>query len=165
MFGVCRSKLRSFGVAAAGPSFLSLNASLLSTAKQKDKLSEYVSLRNALVEERARVEQRISAISQALQQVDKGGSVPPPVEQRLVANAPRKPKTRNPGRIDNPMSLREAVIKACSEPRTKVEVLQEVQRLGYRFVTKNPLNSIGVILYGRNPRLKNRNGKFSWSGS
>jgi len=48
---------------------------------------------------------------------------------------------------------------------TKEEILEGVQQLGYTFSTTNPLNSLGVILYGKNPRFKNENGRFSSSGS
>lgn len=36
--------------------------------------------------------------------------------------------------------------------------------MGYRFSTKDPMNSLGVILYGKNPRFKNDGGRFSATG-
>jgi hypothetical protein len=44
---------------------------------------------------------------------------------------------------------------------SKQEILKEVQRLGYKFSTKDPMNSLGVILYGKNPRFRNQEGRFS----
>jgi len=63
------------------------------------------------------------------------------------------------------MSLREHVIEVLREgPKTKEEVLQAVQHRGYRFQTNNPLNSLGVILYGRTPKLQRVEGRFSLKG-
>jgi hypothetical protein len=44
---------------------------------------------------------------------------------------------------------------------TKQEIYEAVQRLGYRFTTKDPFNVIGVVIYGKNPRFRNDNGRFS----
>jgi hypothetical protein len=33
--------------------------------------------------------------------------------------------------------------------------------MGYQFSTDDPLNSLGVILYGKNPKFKNEGGRFS----
>src|SRR5690606_5426478 len=41
---------------------------------------------------------------------------------------------------------------------------QAVQQRGYKFQTKKPLNSLGVILYGKNPKLKRVDGRFSLPG-
>jgi hypothetical protein len=58
--------------------------------------------------------------------------------------------------------LREHVIAVLQGgPKTKEEVLAAVQNRGYRFSTNNPLNSLGVILYGRNPKFHRANGQFS----
>ena len=60
------------------------------------------------------------------------------------------------------MSLKEAVLEALgSGKKTKQEILDAVGRSGYKFTTSNPLNSLGVILYGKKPRFKNDNGYFS----
>ncbi|MGZ8898636.1 MAG: hypothetical protein ACXW3Z_00950, partial [Limisphaerales bacterium] len=46
-------------------------------------------------------------------------------------------------------------------PLSKEEILNGVKQLGYRFSTNNPLNSLGVILYGKSPKFKNDAGRFS----
>jgi hypothetical protein len=46
---------------------------------------------------------------------------------------------------------------------TKHEILDAVLASGYQFSTNDPLNSLGVILYGKNPKFKNQNGRFSLS--
>jgi hypothetical protein len=48
---------------------------------------------------------------------------------------------------------------------TKEQVLEAVQKRGYKFSTNNPMNSLGVVLYGRNPRFNRADGKFSTRGS
>jgi hypothetical protein len=40
-------------------------------------------------------------------------------------------------------------------------VLAAVQKLGYQFTTANPLNSVKTVLYGKKPKLSNKDGKFS----
>ena len=44
---------------------------------------------------------------------------------------------------------------------TKHQVLEVVLALGYQFITEDPLNSLGVILYGKSPKFKNDRGRFS----
>jgi hypothetical protein len=63
------------------------------------------------------------------------------------------------------MSLKEAVLKAIEgKALSKHEILDTVLRMGYQFSTDDPLNSLGVILYGKNPKFKNEGGKFSLPG-
>ena len=63
------------------------------------------------------------------------------------------------------MSLKEAVLKVIEgKALTKNEVLDAVFALGYQFTTDDPLNSLGVILYGKLPKFKNDHGKFSLPG-
>jgi hypothetical protein len=60
------------------------------------------------------------------------------------------------------ISLKNLVIEVLSSgPKTKEEVLEQVQRRGYKFFTTNPLNSLGVILYGKNPKFNRVEGRFS----
>ena len=44
---------------------------------------------------------------------------------------------------------------------TKDEILDAVLRSGYVFSTNDPMNSLGVILYGRNFKFKDSRGRFS----
>lgn len=43
---------------------------------------------------------------------------------------------------------------------TKQEIHDAVVNLGYKFATDDPLNSIGVIVYGKNPRFVNEGRRF-----
>lgn len=67
------------------------------------------------------------------------------------------------GRVRNELSLKESVLKVLEGGKelSKHEILDAVLRLGYQFSTDDPLNSLGVILYGKNPKFKNEGGKFS----
>jgi hypothetical protein len=111
-----------------------------------DSLQQYLSLRESLMRERNELQQRLNDINQVL-----GGEVP----------GPFKGGARGRGRKRSGVSLREAVMQVAKSPLTKEEILQRVQTLGYRFNTTNPLNSLGVILYGKNPRFHNEGGRFS----
>lgn len=111
---------------------------------------EFLSLKAQLHRERAQIQARLREIDLALE-------APPRRENR----SPSRGAGHGRGRR-NVLSLKEAVLKATREhPLSKQEILREVEKLGYRFVTRDPMNSLGVILYGRNPRFKRLNGLFS----
>jgi hypothetical protein len=115
---------------------------------KKDVLQEFLSLQTALQREREELIARLRQIEEVL------GRTP------QVPAAAARPGRR--GRGSNPISLRDAVLKVTSvRPLTKQEVYEAVQKLGYRFGGKDPLNSLGVVLYGKNPRFKNQDGRFS----
>ena len=50
-------------------------------------------------------------------------------------------------------------------PMTKQEILSEVEKLGYRFIAKDPVNSLNTVLYGKKPKFKHAGGKFSPMGA
>ena len=52
-------------------------------------------------------------------------------------------------------------MKALSQgPLARKELVKAVEDVGYVFNTKNPLNSIGSILYGKKTPIKNKGGKY-----
>lgn len=115
-----------------------------------DALEQYVSLRDAIFAEREQLLKRLREVDEAL------GSMGLPGRDSYYG--PRTPT----GRVRNEMSLKEAVFKVIEgKALTKHEILDAVLRMGYQFSTDDPLNSLGVILYGRNPKFKNEGGKFS----
>ena len=62
----------------------------------------------------------------------------------------------------NKLSLKEAVIESISKaPLSKEDILAAVKKLGYRFSSKNPVNSLNALLYGKKPKFKNADGMFS----
>ncbi len=114
-----------------------------------DKLKQFVALRNSLVNEKAALERRLTEINKAL-----GAS-------EAKASIATAPKNAPPRRIENPMSLKEAMRQVtAAKPLTKKEILEAIHKIGYRFAAKDPRNSMNVILYTKG-NFKNQNGKFS----
>ena len=115
---------------------------------KKDVLQEYISLQSALHREREELVGRLRQIDDVLGQPSPFG-----------ASAPRVGRK---GRGVNNMSLKDAVLRVtATRAMTKQEVYDAVQKLGYKFGGKDPLNSLGVVLYGKNPRFRNDGGRFS----
>jgi hypothetical protein len=115
-----------------------------------DALKQYVSLRDSIFAEREQLVSRLREIDEALGAMGLRG--------RDAYYGPRTPT----GRVRNELSLKEAVMKVIDEKAlTKHEILDAVLRIGYQFSTNDPLNSLGVILYGKSPKFKNENGRFS----
>ncbi len=118
-----------------------------------DTLKQFISLRKSLIREKARLEQEKSKIEGRLMEIDTA------LGESISKPSPRKIKGEH---AKNPMSLKEAVVKVTSaRPMTKAEILAAVQELGYRFRGKNPKNSLNVLLYGKNPKFKSFDGRFS----
>lgn len=118
--------------------------------KVRDPLKAYLELRVAIDAERAALITRLKEIDSQL------------AELGLRATdgyyGPRTPT----GRVRNEMSLKEAVLKALQAgPMTKDEVFEAVRALGYEFSTDDPLNSLGVVLYGKSPKFKREGNKFA----
>ena len=113
-----------------------------------DVLHRYISLQANLKQEREQLLTRLQQIEQALGSTP---SVPLPVGA-----------SGRTGRRGNPMPLRDAVLRVTAQrPMTKEEIMQAVHQLGYRFKSKDPMNVLGVVLYGKNPRFRNDGGRFS----
>lgn len=117
-----------------------------STAMKVDSVKQFVSLRAQLLREKAQLEQRLQAINQAL--ADHTPAAPPPpaaVPEPTARPAAAGKRRRRP---QNKMTLREAVLQVIKDkPLTKPEILQAVQRLGYKFAAKNPRQSLDNLLY------------------
>jgi hypothetical protein len=132
---------------------------------RNDNLKKYISLKEELTREKEALEKRLALINEAL-----GEPVTEPAAGAFTSPAPpqssRASQPRRGRRPAGSLSLKEAVLRATdSKPLTKQEILEEVQKMGYRFTTKDPMNSLGVILYGKNPRFRNENGRFSPLGN
>ena len=109
-----------------------------------DKLRQFVALRESLLREKSELEARLVQINKALG------------EQSPTSTGPVLPR-----RVDNKMSLKEAVQKVTSvRPLTKPEILKAIEKIGYRFAAKDPMNSLNVVLYTKG-NFKNQSGKFS----
>src|SRR6185503_5606267 len=111
-----------------------------------DLLQQYITLRSSLERQREEIVARLRQIEDVL------GSLAP---STLRGSGKR-------GRGGNPMPLRDAILRVTAHRgMTKQEIYEAVKRLGYRFTTKDPFNVIGVVVYGKNPRFRNDNGRFS----
>jgi hypothetical protein len=119
---------------------------------RNDNLQEYVRLRDQLSKEKTDIETRLQEINAALGQVN--GGLTSGLTSGIKPGRGRKPRGEH--------SLRSLVIEVLSSgPKAKEDILQAVQNRGYKFSTNNPLNSLGVILYGKNPRFHRVDGQFS----
>jgi hypothetical protein len=121
--------------------------------KFEDKLKQFVGLQEEITKEREQLMTRLRELDEALGAMGLRG--------RDSYYGPRTPT----GRVRNGMSLKEVVIKVLEgKALSKHEILDAVIATGYQFSTDDPLNSLGVILYGKNPRFKNEKKKFSLQG-
>jgi hypothetical protein len=130
----------------------------------KDALKQFVDLKSRLTSERESLMRRLAQINQAL--ADDATGVQVTVESPPAPKQPRASKGRaqraHRGRGTNPISLREAVVKVTSDrPLTKKEIVDQVQKLGYTFRGRDPMNVLGTVIYGKNPNFKNEGGRFS----
>lgn len=97
-----------------------------------DSVLQFKEAKDALIEEKTRLEARLHEINAV-----------------LVDTVPV-----------NKMSLKEAIFQALKQgPLTKQQILEKVQREGYHFVTKKPMNSLNVILYSGS--ITHKNGLFA----
>lgn len=120
-----------------------------------DLLRQYAKLRKQLTEEKSQLEARLAEINEVLGSESTSSPVEPTAQVHL-AKQPRRGR-----RTSNTMSMREAVLKALSKgPLARKEIVQAVEDVGYKFTTKNPLNSIGAVLYGKNSPVTTKDGKF-----
>lgn len=122
-----------------------------------DLIKQYTSLRDALIREKAQIESRLREIDEALGQ-----------PTAVPASLPSTPSTgpvppRGGGRRPKgTISLKAAVLQATKDrPLTKPEILRAIFKLGFRTTSANPMHALNNLLYGRNPRFVNLNGRFS----
>lgn len=124
--------------------------------KKSDPLQQYRAMRSSLANERDAIQKRLQEINAAL-----GDTTAP------ITGSPVAKKVGRPARVENAMSLREAVLKVLTTtPITRQELLAAVLKVGYRFAGTQPLNSLQTFLYGTGKKLvKNVDGKFAAVGS
>ncbi|MGV3774063.1 MAG: hypothetical protein ACO1QB_14275 [Verrucomicrobiales bacterium] len=142
-----------------------------SLAMKIDNLEQYINVREALIKEKAELEERLSRIQEALGEPIQSTSIPANAKASRVSNASSASNTGAGPRRGRPpvgggQSLREVVagVLTNSGPLTKQEILEKVLRTGYKFSTTNPANSLGVILYGKDNGFKRENGRFALPG-
>jgi hypothetical protein len=117
---------------------------------KSDRLKEFVVLRQALLKEKAELEQRLEQLDRALDL--NGATTPPRPSHRPAA----RPKTAR-----NPVSLKGAVLEVTkNKGLTKSEIMAALKKIGYRFTAKDPMNFLNTVLY-TGKVFKNEGGKFS----
>ena len=133
---------------------------------KSDSLQQYVPRLESILKEKAELEERLGEIDQILQSLQsKESSSSPPspsggAKQARVAKKVSKVGVR--ARARNKLSLREAVRQATArKPLTKTEILEAIGKLGYKFSTSNPVNSLSSVLYGDKKEFQNVGGRFS----
>lgn len=120
-----------------------------------DVLKQFARLQRAILSEKSQIEARLAELNTILG----AASVATP---RWGARRGRPPKAA--ASVKNPTSLKSAVIQVTSAtPLTRLEILEALDQMGYRFKSKNPLNSLGVLLYGNKAIFKKTGKKFSSS--
>lgn len=116
----------------------------------KDIIQEYLKLRQSLLKEKEELEKRLREIERAL------AGTPPSPGMISKRGRPKGIRTK-----DNQMTLREVVRKVTWEKAlSRQEILEEVQKLGYKFSAANPLNSLNQVIYDRR-HFVNLGGKFA----
>src|SRR5687768_5163299 len=126
---------------------------------KNSSIQQFINLRRQLTEERNNIQARLDEINEALGEMTQPISSGVQVAAQSTNAAPKRGR-----RAAGPagQSLREHVLAVLDNgAMTKEEVLAAVQARGYQFSTNNPLNSLGVILYGKNPQFNRAGGKFS----
>lgn len=123
-----------------------------------DPVQQYLKAREDLLKEKERLEQRLREIEAALGETVT--TTPAPAAGPVPKKKGRPRGSGGRGRGKNVISLREAIRRVTWErPLTRKEILDEVLNLGYKFSTKNPINSINQVLYA-SKEFVNLGGKF-----
>lgn len=118
--------------------------------RTKDRVHQFLELRENLEKERSNLIERVQQIDQVLET--------PIIETRDQSGIKR---SRFPRLRRNEVSLKEAVTKITKvKPRTKAEILRELKAIGYIFSSTTPINSLNATLYAKG-QFKNDNGYFS----
>jgi hypothetical protein len=114
----------------------------------KDYLKQYVNLRDSLVKEKASLEARLKQINAALSSESPTPSAP-------VARKPRGKRAKNK------LSLKAAVSEVTKgKALAKNDILTAIKKIGYKFSTSDPMNSLNTVLY-TGKQFKNVGGKFT----
>ena len=110
-----------------------------------DPIQTYIALRESLLKA-GYPEARLSRINALNRWARHGCPAPKP-----------SPK---PAKRTNRLSLGCITEVTKAKPLTKPEILTAVKKLGYKFGSDKPINSLNVVLYS-NRQFKNSGGKFS----
>lgn len=117
-----------------------------------DPLKQYTKLRQQLTEEKNRLEARLEEINSVLAPMGAASS--------LAAVATTTPRAKARGK--NKLSMKDAITQALRAhgPMGRKELAEAVREVGYVSKAKDPLSSMGIVLYAKNSPFKRREGKF-----
>jgi hypothetical protein len=127
---------------------------------RSDPLQQYSSLRRQLLAERASLLQRLNTLNRVLG-LESSTTTQPAAAKTA---APRdSTKAADPEYF---LTQREAITQALKEkgPMTRQELAKAIQDLGYVSKAKDPLNSMGIVLYAKNSPVRQKDGKFYLPG-
>jgi hypothetical protein len=112
---------------------------------KQDIIKEFSNLRDAMLEERRKLALRMAEIDAAL------NLATPPSAKRVLGPRPT-----------NSMTMREAIEKVLKKRALSIrEIVTELNGIGYKFSSKNPVNSLGAYLYGAGKsHFRRKNGRF-----
>ena len=123
-------------------------------------VKQFVALRAALLTEKAQLEARLNEICAGLETTVTVTAPPAPAPAQSAAPG-RALRKKRPARIENALSLHEAVTKAvAAKPLTKPEILKGVDDLGYKFAASKPVMSLNTLLYTPGKFKKHPGGKW-----
>ena len=106
----------------------------------EEKLKTFLEKRDSLLQTRAKIVEKIREIDQLL---GKAGAPP----TFVIGQKRRRPK--------NEINLKQAISQALQDgPKSRHEILDAVQAMGYQFSTNNPLNSLSAALYTNKQFIK-----------
>jgi hypothetical protein len=135
-------------------------------SKQSNIMQQFHALRSALISEREAIQKRLNELNTVLGAGEAPKAVVSPVSTPVLNRRGRPPGQKNRV-VANTMSLQQAVLKVLtSTPVTKQALLDAVRKIGYRFASSNPMNSLQTFLYGTGKKLvKKVDGKFATVGA
>jgi hypothetical protein len=124
---------------------------MLNLVTMSDALKVFLQARAALLREREELLARIREIDAALGSM--GG-------QRPSGST----GYRHPPRAKNTMNIQEAISQVTAKKPLRIrEIVEAVQKIGYKFTSSNPVNSVGAWLYSAAGKraFKRADGRFS----
>lgn len=126
-------------------------------------IKKFMAMREALVSEKAALEARLAEINEALGVALETDAAPAaPAKKRGRPAAKKTAALKRGPRAKNAKSLKAAVLDALGKKAmSRPDIVAAVEKGGYTFTTKNPVNSVSAMLYSDKKTFKNVKGKFS----
>jgi hypothetical protein len=127
-----------------------------------DQLKRFVALRSSLEKERLALQKRLADLNAAFgSEEEKVDSAPAALPTQGAAPTRKITAIRQPKSVKNKMTLREAVTQVTKDKAlTRREIIDAVQKAGFQFASKDPMNSLGAFLYTNKRTFKNEDGKW-----